>query len=105
MSDLQKVIHHVYDSYFFSVWEVIELNANILISKYSIIYRVDFSVYYLIGLAVSVAFLFFAFYLYLLKSIKNKTGSILMLFLDIPREEIRNLFNKADKFLNFCNVS
>jgi hypothetical protein len=55
-----------------------------------------------LGIFSSTAFLIY--YLYLLKDVKNRTGNILLLFLDIPRTEIKILFKRAEKFLLFCNV-
>jgi hypothetical protein len=55
-------------------------------------------------LGIVTSLLFLMYYLYLLKDVKNRTGNILLLFLDIPRNEIKILFKRAEKFLMFCNV-
>jgi hypothetical protein len=55
------------------------------------------------NLLLSVVFVIY--YIWLGRKVEKKKQSILFLFLDIPREEVRDIFKKCEIFLNFCNVA
>jgi hypothetical protein len=102
--DLRIVLSHIYDNFFFSIWKNLDRFTTTFANTYTRVNRFDLLILYFTALGIIVSLLFLMYYLYLLKDIKNRTGNILLLFLDIPRNEIKILLKRAEKFLLFCNV-
>ena len=48
--------------------------------------------------------LFFSFFIFTLRKVREKTARNLLLFLDITRKEVENLLRRAERFWQFCNV-
>jgi len=104
IQDLRIILSHIYDNFFFSIWNNIDRFTETFSSTFSKLIRFDLMVMYFSSLGIISSLFFLMYYLYLLKDVKNRTGNILLLFLDIPRTEIKILFKRAEKFLLFCNV-
>lgn len=75
------------------------------LSDLSSILRTQFLILILLAANLLLSVVFVIYYIWLGRKVEKKKQSILFLFLDIPREEVRDIFKKCEIFLNFCNVA
>jgi hypothetical protein len=74
------------------------------LSDLSSIIRTQFLILILLAANLLFSIVFVIYYIWLRRKVGRKKQAILFLFLDIPREEVRDIFKKCEIFLNFCNV-
>lgn len=99
------IINLIYSNFIFSLMDDVRHFQNYQKDNLTPLFAADMTIIAFILVMLCLNLSFILFYFGISSSVKKKTGNILLLFLDISKQEVYKLYKKTDKFLGFCSVS
>lgn len=98
------MLFQTFNRHLFALNNQIELNFNKLESDHYTYFQFKFktSIYMILCFSLSIGFV--GFYIYSFWQIQKESKEILKLFLEIPKERVKQISKNANKFVNFCKV-